>query len=158
MQDHGRDRSRALGEFQRSSRRLLPEQPKQSQIWSHLRPERRYTEQFPLILTSLSKGSEGSRRPPGDGLDDSTIPSRLPGHLTPRPEVADYLLRRFPTASVRAREPQAQAVHRPNYPCGRATRGSPPCCRDRTSGCSPSRSGRLQAMSRHRRKQPRRPH
>jgi hypothetical protein len=41
--------------------RILPEQPKQSQIWSHLPPERRYPEQFPLIFI-VSKGSEGSRR------------------------------------------------------------------------------------------------
>jgi hypothetical protein len=47
--------------------RGLPEQRKQSQIWSHLPPERRYPEQFPLIFTVLPKGSEGSRRPPGDG-------------------------------------------------------------------------------------------
>ena len=67
MENHGNDRLGALGEFQRSSRRLLPEQPKQSQIWSHLRPERRYPEQFLLIFTSLSKGSDGSRRPPCDG-------------------------------------------------------------------------------------------
>ena len=69
MTDVKRDRFssswKALEEFQRSSRRLLPEQPKQSQIWSHLRPERRYPEQFLLILTALSKGSKRSRRPPG---------------------------------------------------------------------------------------------
>jgi hypothetical protein len=47
--------------------RILPESPKWSQIWSHLPPNRRYPEQFPLIFTSLPKGSEGSRRPPGDG-------------------------------------------------------------------------------------------
>jgi hypothetical protein len=70
MQDHGCDRDGALAEFQRSSRRVLPEQRKQSQIWSHLRPERRYPEQFPLIFTVLSKGSEGSRRTPGGGLTD----------------------------------------------------------------------------------------
>jgi hypothetical protein len=67
MEDHGNDRLGSLGEFRRSSRRFLPEQPNQSQIWSHLRPERRYLEQFLLIFTVLPKGSEGSRRPPGDG-------------------------------------------------------------------------------------------
>jgi len=66
MQDHGFDRSGALGEFWRSTRKLLPELPNQSQIWSHLRPERRYPEQFLLIFTGLSKGSEGSRRTPCD--------------------------------------------------------------------------------------------
>ena len=67
MQDHGHDRSGALGEFWRSSRQLLPEFQNRSQIWSHLPPERRYPEQFLLIFTGLSKGSEGSRRTPCDG-------------------------------------------------------------------------------------------
>ena len=67
MEDHGGDRDRALAEFQRSSRRVLPEQRKQSQIWSHLHPERRYLEQFLLIFTVLPKGSEGSRRTPCGG-------------------------------------------------------------------------------------------
>jgi len=100
MEDHDCDRDGALEEFQRSSRRLLPEQSKQSQIWSHLRPERRYPEQFPLIFTVLPKGSEGSRRPPGDGrsvLTGKALPPggrQLPGHKKRLhfPELARRLL------------------------------------------------------------------
>jgi len=65
---------RAPAEFQRSSRQFLPEQPKQSQIWSHLRPERRYPEQFLLIFTALPKGSEGSRRTECDGYPEMLRP------------------------------------------------------------------------------------
>src|ERR1700677_4277323 len=78
MQDHGCDRDGGLAEFQRSSRRVLPEQRKQSQIWSHLRPERRYPEQFLLIFTVLPKGSKGSRRTPGGGLSRSDSLIRHP--------------------------------------------------------------------------------
>ncbi len=69
----------SLGEFQRSSRRLLPELPNRSQIWSHLPRERRYPEQLPLIFTALSKGSEGSRRPPGDGAFFQVARTCCPG-------------------------------------------------------------------------------
>jgi hypothetical protein len=95
MEDHGYDRLGALEEFQRSSRRLLPEFPNQSQIWSHLRPERRYPEQFPLIFSALSKDSEGSRRPPGAGFTDDrghhhgTIPT-APRARDTRASVAAY--------------------------------------------------------------------
>jgi hypothetical protein len=85
------DRSGAMGEFQQSTAEVLPELPNRSQIWSHLRPERRYPEQFLLILTALSKGSEGSRRPPGDGFtDDRGHHSRYDHNRAPRPEVAGY--------------------------------------------------------------------
>ncbi len=83
MQDHGFDRSGALAEFQRSSRQLLPELPKRSQIWSHLRPERRYPEQFLLIFTNLSKGSEGSRRTPCDGYPGNELHALLRPVMAP---------------------------------------------------------------------------
>jgi hypothetical protein len=54
----------------------LPEQRKQSQIWSHLRPERRYPEQFLLIFTVLPKGSEGNRRPTYSPWNAVTILSK----------------------------------------------------------------------------------
>ena len=64
--------------------RIVAEQPPTSAraakavaIWSHWRSKRRYPEQFLLIFTSLSKGSEGSRRPPGGGRQTSPIQPAL---------------------------------------------------------------------------------
>ena len=57
-----------LEEFPRSSRRVLPGSESSRKSGRICAQNDVYPEQFLLMFTVLPKGSEGSRRPPGDGL------------------------------------------------------------------------------------------